>query len=83
MSSQEIALASCRLGNFFYYVKRITKKAKMPKYVNTYGIKLTDIQNMMFKKYLSNQAIAMNTKTPKERRQIIIDFLKSKFIRRS
>jgi hypothetical protein len=47
------------------------------KKLNVYGIELTELENMKFSKWVSNEGIAMNTKTEEERKQITSDWLKS------
>jgi len=45
------------------------------KKLNVYGVELTELENMMFSKWISNNGIAMNTKTEEERKQITTDWL--------
>lgn len=45
------------------------------KKLNVYGVELTELENMMFSKWVSNEGIAMNTKTEEERMQITSDWL--------
>jgi len=49
----------------------------MAKTIDRYGVQLTTEQGMILSKYLSNKGIAMNTKTPDERKKIVLDWLKS------
>ena len=45
------------------------------KSVEVYGIEMTSLQEIMFSKYLSNNGIAMNTKTKEERTKIVLEWL--------
>ena len=45
---------------------------------NVFGIKLTSLQNMWFSKYLDNEGIAMNTLQPKERTEVVENWLKER-----
>lgn len=47
----------------------------MPKTIDIYGVQLTTMQEMLFSKYMSNNGIAMNTKTPEERKRIVTEWL--------
>lgn len=40
-----------------------------------YGVQMTSLENMMFSKWISNNGIAMNTKTEDERKQFTINWL--------
>lgn len=42
---------------------------------NVYGVEMTELENMIFSKWVSNNGIAMNTKTIEERRIITSDWL--------
>ncbi len=44
---------------------------------NVYGVEMTELENMIFSKWVSNNGIAMNTKTIEERRKITSDWLSS------
>jgi len=45
--------------------------------LNVYGVEMTELENMMFSKWISNQGISMNTKTNEERIEIASDWLLS------
>jgi hypothetical protein len=45
------------------------------KRVDVYGVMLSSEQAMMFAKYMVNNNIAMNTKTPEERKAIVQNWL--------
>lgn len=49
----------------------------MPKTIDVYGVQLTSMQEMIFSKYMSNNGIAMNTKKPDERKEIVLNWLAS------
>ena len=55
-------------------------KQHFKKVVDVYGIKLSELDSMMFSKYLSNnpKLPAPNTISAIERKQLVIDFLNSK-----
>jgi hypothetical protein len=60
-------------------------KIHLMKTFTVHGAKLSSLQSMMFDKYISSNNIAMNTKTPDERKAIVITFInevyyKQKFI---
>ena len=42
-----------------------------------YGVEMTSLENMIFSKYVSNNNIAMNTKTINERTEITLNWLKN------
>ena len=44
---------------------------------NVFGIELTSLQGMRFSKYLDNNRIAMNTLQPKERTEVVKNWLQS------
>lgn len=48
---------------------------KTKKYVNCYGVFVSEIENMMFSKYISNQGLAMNTFNEKDRKMCVTSFL--------
>lgn len=43
--------------------------------LNVYGVKMTELENMKFSKYISNNNIAMNTQTETERTEIAQEWL--------
>lgn len=45
------------------------------KKLNVYGVDLTELENMMFSKYISNEGIAMNTKNQEERKLTTLNWL--------
>jgi hypothetical protein len=45
------------------------------KKLNVYGVELTELENMIFSKWVSNEGISMNSKTVEERKQITINWL--------
>lgn len=45
--------------------------------VEVYGVWLTSLQNMLFSKYIANNGIAMNTIKPDERKEIVLNWLKT------
>lgn len=45
------------------------------KTTNVYGVEMTELENMIFSKWVSNNGIAMNTKTTEGRREITSDWL--------
>jgi hypothetical protein len=47
----------------------------MRKKLNVYGVEMSEIENMMFSKYISNNSIAMNTFTEIERTRITQEWL--------
>jgi hypothetical protein len=49
----------------------------MTKTIDIYGVQLTSEQEMLFSKYIANHGIAMNTKTPEERKKIVTNWLSS------
>ena len=51
---------------------------KNAKTVDRYGVEMSPIEAMGFAKYLSNNAIAMNTKTAEERTEIASDWIEKK-----
>jgi len=46
--------------------------------LNIYGVELTELENMMFSKWISNNGIAMSTKTEEERTHITSEWLNIK-----
>jgi hypothetical protein len=45
------------------------------KRLNVYGVKMSELENMMFSKYVSNNSIAMNTLPEPERTKITQEWL--------
>lgn len=45
------------------------------KKLNAYGVEMTELENMMFSKYVSNNNIAMNTLTESERTKLTQEWL--------
>ena len=45
------------------------------KKLNIYGVELTEIENMMFSKWIANNHIAMNTLTEGQRYELTINWL--------
>jgi len=45
--------------------------------VNCYGVMITEIENMMFSKFISNQGIAMNTMNEKARKECVLNWLQT------
>ncbi len=45
------------------------------KKLNVYGVEMTELENMMFSKWVSNNSISMNTKTEYERYEITLAWL--------
>jgi hypothetical protein len=45
------------------------------KMLNVYGVELTELENMIFSKWVSNEGISMNTKTEIERKEITLNWL--------
>lgn len=45
------------------------------KKLDVYGVEMTELENMMFSKWISNEGIAMNTKTEIERKEIALNWL--------
>ena len=46
------------------------------KRINVYGVKLSSEEAMRFQKYIAINAIAMNTKTIGQRKEIVINWLR-------
>ena len=40
-----------------------------------YGVEMTSLENLIFSKWISNNSIAMSTKTEQERKQITLNWL--------
>ena len=47
----------------------------MRKKLNVYGVEMSEIENMMFSKYVNNNNIAMNTLTEAERKEVTENWL--------
>jgi len=45
------------------------------KKLNVYGVEMTELENMMFSKWVLNNSIAMNTKNENERYEITLAWL--------
>lgn len=43
--------------------------------VHLHGVKLTSFQEILFQSYIKKKGIAMNTKSARQRKRIVIDFL--------
>ena len=67
----KIAYSEC------YRLPFINRKLMIMKKEIVYGVEMTSLENMIFSKYVSNNNIAMNTKTINERTEITLNWLKN------
>ena len=57
-------------------IRNLQKIIRERKKLKVYGVVMTELENMMFSKWVSNEGIAMNTKSEDEQTKITSDWMK-------
>ena len=57
-------------------IRNLQKIIRERKELKVYGVVMTELENMMFSKWVSNEGIAMNTKSEDEQTKITSDWMK-------